>query len=270
MGSAHVYPPNPWQHPSISYSQSDITRIATAGEPALDGNHSNRDERRLQQQFESGPRLTTFNDPYQYEGPSFFEQISAEQDQFMASLSRSSASSPNDDRMWTLTRQNQIRPLAEAGSASFSISRVLPSDAVSSHDTSAQPAIAGPSTRVVSSAARAIREAMFSNPAYHSACTGVVDIMAQFKLPLEEGDAFPIVPGSTRQQANEMLNGFISGQSDEIKRWLNSGRTGDVASDDIMKAAVLRRSSGTRVHMHYCYWCDLWLTTKGNLASKCG
>ncbi|PPR05414.1 hypothetical protein CVT24_008028 [Panaeolus cyanescens] len=258
----HAYPA------SINSSENHASGIA-----GISRNLANH--RGVAQHFGQGPNPGSFADAYHQDNePSFFEQISAEHEEYIASLERSSAF-PQYREASIQPRGpvqiNQIRSGAEFGRAPSN----LPPRASSSNTRSAQAATysnapstsAGPPNYAAGSYNRLIREEMYNNPAYHSACAGIVDIMAQFKVPLEEDDSNPVISDSTRAQVFEMLANFINSQPSDIQQWLGSGQTGDVASQDIMKAAVSRRSSGSRVYMHYCYWCDLCLTTKGNLAS---
>lgn len=128
--------------------------------------------------------------------------------------------------------------------------------------------IPGPSSQIVSTHNRIVRETLFKNKHAHVLCMTIIEIMSKIRLRVSHAGIVEDVNPVDRDNVFAELEAFAAAAAPELQNWIRAGSQRRVGTNANIRVATARRSNRNGTQLFLCTWCGLVTTTKNNLGSE--
>ncbi|KAF9051646.1 hypothetical protein BJ165DRAFT_1401135 [Panaeolus papilionaceus] len=127
--------------------------------------------------------------------------------------------------------------------------------------------IPGPSSQIVSTHNRIVRETLFKNKHAHVLCMTIIEIMSKIRLRVSHAGIVEDVNPVDRDNVFAELEAFAAAAAPELQNWIRAGSQRRVGTNANIRVATARRSNRNGTQLFLCTWCGLVTTTKNNLGN---
>ncbi|PPQ74170.1 hypothetical protein CVT24_012861 [Panaeolus cyanescens] len=128
--------------------------------------------------------------------------------------------------------------------------------------------IPGPSSQIVSTHNRIVRESMYKDRQAHIASMSIIESMAKIRLRVSHGGIVEQVNPVDRNNVLAEIEAFTATTTPELQSWIYAGSQRKVGTIANARISVSRRTNRNGSQLFCCAWCSLVTTTKNNLGSK--